>query len=383
MRGPSRQLDPRRHQVITHLWLKCIAKAPEQLAEHLEQLSESETLLSCGYNGAEYYAFAEAARALIVSGVCPPEHVEALFLDAKPEHQRAVRYLDMSRKGEENGAGLRRWAVETLQESGKTVWGILTVVGRDHLSERGQATYDQLQRKFAHLPVQEPRISRVRQVVSPLSKDAATAMTDTQWLSAIQKYDSDHRRGKETEQTVEGGARSLAHMLFEIAKTDAIRFLRFALQIPEDAYPSYLTSGIEGVSHAEEIDTVQAIPLILELHETRRDACGQQLCELVSRQPELAHDEAILQMCLWYAVHRDGPELGEKDLEQARESVVKLDQFVNSGMGIIVSGDVYTKTCAWAALTQALWLESPRLNVTWPVFFKRRRHRAIFGGAHA
>lgn len=361
------QLKPQRHHVIAHLWLVCMAKAPEQLVKHLDLLGECQNLLSCGYYGATYYAFAEAARALLETDASPAEEVEALFIDAKPEHKWALEYLVISREEKENRANYRKRAVECLQDTGKTVWGILTVIGRELLSAQGRAIHDQLQRKFAHLPVQNPRISRVRSVVSPLPAEAVAAMTDVQWLSAIKTYDSDDWRGNETEQTIAGGARELARLLCEVAKTDPVRFLHFALQIPDDAYPSYLTSCIEGVSHAEDIDIGVVTPLLIQLFETRRDACGRQLCNLVSRHPNLVRDEAVLQMCLWYAVQGDGPEPGEKDLEQARKRTVKIEQIQNSGSDIFIDGNVDTRTCAWAALTQALWQDPPRLDLIWPV----------------
>ena len=333
----------------------------------MDQLGQCQTLITCGYHGAEHIAFARAARALIGSGASSPESVETLFLNSRPEHHRAAQFLAKAKEEAEDCSHYRRWAIESLRETGRKDWAIMGVIGSENLSERGREAFVQLQRKFSHSRLPQERTSRLRQVVSPLSKTATEEMTDEQWLLAIQKYDSDHWRGEETDNTVEGGARELAHMLFEVAKSDPIRFLGFATRIPEDAYPSYLTSCIDGVSHAEEINIELATPLVLVLHETRRDSCGRQLCEMVSRHPELAREEAVLQMVLWYAAHGDGPEADEDDLEQARERVIKHDQIVDSRMGLIVSGDVHTKTCAWVAIMRALWLEPPRLDIVWPV----------------
>jgi len=361
------QFEPCRHQVVTHLWLVCLARAPIQLAKYLDHIGKCDTLLTCGYHGAEHIAFSKAAKALVESGACMAEQVEAVFLNSKSEHRRAAQYLARAREENDDRAVYKSWAIESLRETGKTEWAIMSMMGSENLSERGKDTFQQLQRKFSDLLPPEPRTSRVRQVVSPLSKTATEAMTDDQWLSAILKYDSDNWRGEETENTVKGGARELAHMLFEIAKSDPIRFLSFAIRIPEDAHSSYLTSCIEGVCHAEEINVDLAVPLVLELYDTRRDMCGRQLCELASRHPDFARDEAVLRMILWYAEHGEGPHSGEDDLEQARERVIKHDQIVDSGMGLVVSGDVHTKTCAWVAIMRALWLEPPRLDIVWPV----------------
>lgn len=361
------QLDPQRHEVIAHLWLVCVANAPEQLAKHLGMLSQCDDILSCGYNEAKYQAFAAAARALVISGACPPEDIEAIFIDIRPEHKIALQHLEIARGGEEGSELHRSWAVETLQRTGRTVWGILSEIGRPHLSVRGQETYDQLQRKFSNLPREKLRSSGIRQVVSPLSKETTAVMTDDQWLSAIRKYASNDWRGNETDGTVEGGARHLAQLLSDVAKTNPIRFLGLAVKIPEDAHSSYLTSCIGGVSSADDIDTVQATKLVLELYELRRDTCGRQLCELVSRHSELASSEAIVQMCLWYTEHDDGPMPLDQDLEQARERTVKLDQILSSDSNFFVNGDVDAKTCAWMAVSRALWLEPPKLDLIWPV----------------
>lgn len=361
------QLDPQRHEVIVHLWLVCVANAPMQLAKHFGLLCQCSEILSCGYSGTEHQAFSEAARALVVSSAFPPEDIEALFIDTRPEHKIALDHLAIWRERDEGYEGHRFWAVKTLQDTGRTVWGILSKIGRPHLSVRGQETYDQLQRKFANLPREKLRSSGVRQVVSPLPKEAALAMTDDQWLLAIRKYASNDWRGKETDGTVEGGPRHLAQMLSDVAKADPIRFLGLAVKIPEDAHSTYLTSCIGGVSHAESIDVAQAVPLILELFGLRRDACGRQLCELVSQHRELTTSDAVVQMCLWYAEHGDGPVPADQDLEQARERAVKLDQMLGPASSFIVSGDVDTKTCAWMALSSALWLEQPKLGLIWPV----------------
>jgi hypothetical protein len=361
------QIDPQRHEVIAHLWLVCVANAPEQLAKHLGLLSQCDYILSCGHNEAKYQAFSEAARALVISGACPPEDIEAFFIDMRPEHKIALQHLAIVRGGGEGSERHRSWAVEILQDTGRTVWGILSEIGRPHLSVRGQETYDQLQRKFSNLPREKLRSSGIRQVVSPLSKETTAVMTDDQWLSAIKKYATNDWRGKETDGTVEGGARHLAQLLSDVAKTDPIRFLGLAVKIPEGAHSSYLTSCIGGVSSADSIDTVQAITLVLELYKLHRDTCGRQLCELVSRHSELASSEAIVQMCLWYTEHGDGPMPADQDLEQARERTVKLDQILSRGSNFLVSGDVDAKTCAWMAVSCALWLKQPKLDLIWPV----------------
>ena len=84
---------------------------------------------------------------------------------------------------------------------------------------------------------------------------------------------------------------------------------------------------MDGVCRAKEIDREAAAPLIIQLFETQRDICGRALCELVSNHSELAHNDQILQICLWYAVHGEGPELGEPDLESARRKVITLAHF--------------------------------------------------------
>ena len=197
-----------------------LKRAPEQLGRHLEMLSKCEDLLSCGYDGAKYLPFAEAARALAESGTCCVEEIEALFTCKKPEQVRALRDFQSWKdaRGEKDNKQYRSWAVDALNNNGRFVWNVMNAIGKDHLSDNGLKVFYQLERKFGPSVAPMPRAIRMRHVISPLSKDVAERMTDEQWLSAIRKYDRDDWRGEETEETIEGGARELSLVCVRLLK---------------------------------------------------------------------------------------------------------------------------------------------------------------------
>jgi hypothetical protein len=155
------------------------------------------------------------------------ERLEAYILAYAPIH----RYLGVN--------GLRWRGIEQLH--------LLQSIPRELLSPAGISRLREWERKFPGIRASEsPLKSEGGFVSSPIPEDIARKMSNTNWLSAMRKYQG----AVEHKEFLKGGARQLSQVLGSLIKEDPDRFYRLFQQVPDDVDDAYVSAFIDGLAES-------------------------------------------------------------------------------------------------------------------------------------
>jgi hypothetical protein len=237
----------------------------------------------CGFADSEYWVATQLIRA--AASVCSAENrlkLEEVILHFSTNYER-------SRPG-------RRWA-------GRATFVLLSAILPDFRSKVAKARFHELERKFGK-PDQPPRGVGIYQIGSPIVKEAATKMTNEQWLRAIAKYQREERPSR-WDEPEKGGAAELAGTLREFVRNEPERFALLSLEFPSGTNPVYIDRTIDGLKGS-------AIHADLKLAVCRKAytescvECGTAIADLLGSIEEPLPDDA-LQMIDWLATEHPDP----------------------------------------------------------------------------
>ena len=191
---------------------------------------------------------------------------------------------------------------EGYKQAGWSRFALLSAIPSELRSARGNAHFEELKRKFGE-PEGEPHGITAGVVVSPIKKDAATKMTDDQWLRAIAKHHSDDSRHFSRDELT-GGASQLAQQLNAQAEEDPERFARLSLRFPMDANPAYLERVLSALVKA-------SIASDLKLRVCRKafaeslGPCGQSIADVLGKVEDRLPDDAVQMLHQLVTEHED------------------------------------------------------------------------------
>ncbi len=135
---------------------------------------------------------------------------------------------------------------ETRHSMGRSAFTFLSALDESRLSLEGTRRLGEYRRKFHEDTPSPPRGVMGGWVGSPIGGDAASKMTDEQWLKAMTKYDTD-----ETNWDVStGGARELSRVLQERVTAEPSRFAQLALRMSAELHPAYGDAMLMGFGAA-------------------------------------------------------------------------------------------------------------------------------------
>ncbi len=126
-------------------------------------------------------------------------------------------------------------------------FNLLSGMDEQRLSEPGRRRLGELRRALGRDQPSEPEGITSGTFVSPIPSDAASKMSDENWLRAIAK----HAAEREDWRHFTGGARELAHVLKEQVTREPGRFAQLALRLGPEANPAYLDAILMGLGEVD------------------------------------------------------------------------------------------------------------------------------------
>ncbi|WP_426225741.1 hypothetical protein [Pseudarthrobacter sp. DSP2-3-2b1] len=147
---------------------------------------------------------------------------------------------------------------ESRHSFGRSAFTFLSALEEHRLSPTGARRLGEYRRKFQEDAPSKPRGIIGGTIGSPVGSQAASKMTDEQWLKAMVKYNSDETNWG----TFTGGARELSQVLREQTAADSNRFARLALRLTPERNPAYADGLLMGFADADHSD--ETGPLIYE-----------------------------------------------------------------------------------------------------------------------
>lgn len=277
-------LQSRETYLANFLLLRAYAASARHFAdEAVSELCNKTWRFKCGYSDSRYWIAIQLIKA--VTPLCSDENrakLEETILDYAPDYERSS---------------------DGYKERGYACFALLSGIPVELRSERAQARYAQLERKFGKADF-APRGSQGGLVVSPISESATPKMTDDEWLKAIKRYDSKREifRGDPTK----GGARELARSLQGRVQEEPERFAHLSLKFPADTNPVYMEHILMGLKETEASLELK-LKVCRKAYAESRDRYGKEIADLLGSLRERLPDDAV-QMLDWLATEHSDPE---------------------------------------------------------------------------
>jgi hypothetical protein len=265
-----------------HLLLALYRGAAESLAdEAVTALCEEPWRFECGFSDSTHWSARETIGAVAVH--CSPsnrERLESVILDY-------VHPFERSREG--------------YQEHGRSCFTLLFALPVELRSEKVEARFRELARKFAE-PEEAPRGIEFGAIESPIAGSATEKMTDDQWLGAVGKYGSIDQ--SPSHEGIRGGARQLAERLKARTREDPERFAPLGLRLPEEANPVYLEATLDGLMDGSVANELK-LRVCRKAFAESRGPCGRSIVDLLRSMGDEPPEEAVQMLSQLATDHED------------------------------------------------------------------------------
>lgn len=260
-----------------------IAGAKYFADDAVSELCNKTWRFECGYSDSRYWIAIQLIEA--VTPLCSDENrakLEEAILGYTTDYERAP------------GGHKSR---------GHACFALLSGIPVEWRSERAQARYAELERKFGEADF-TPRGIQGGLVVSPIEETAAKKMTDDQWLKAIKRYDSEREFPRED--ILKGGALELARTLEGFVKEEPERFARLSLKFPVGTHHYYIEHILSGLKETNDFTELK-LEVCRKAYSESRNKCGKAIADLLGSIKESLPDDAV-QMLKWLAIAHPDPE---------------------------------------------------------------------------
>ncbi len=347
---------PEEGQVATYLRLKVIAADPAYFWSTLPGLLTHPDLLGLGETGGDWIPFAEAAHAAMPH-LPPPDRIaiETLVLQQRSEIEWAAEYLRRHEEFAAAGWGrdYKPYVMHQLSLSGTKERALLRTIGTEFLSAPAQARLEELERKFAGVPLPEAYGIRGGLVRSPIAGETAKKMSDAQWLKAMKRYADDSDRRHHAGDLF-GGARQLSSVLQAETKASPARFVALLEQLPDGLNDAYAEAIVSGVREAETEPAIAARAIGAAL-ERRLDDASRTMCWCVQNYPTVAKDQRILQFVLEVARNGSASDAMVTSSGPERPPKTTMRELLSGEENWEMSGINGQRGAAYEALASVLW----------------------------
>ena len=278
-------LRNRETYLANFLLLRAYTAGAKYLADDaVSELCNKTWRFECGYSDSRYWVAIQLIKA--ITSLCSDGNrakLEEAILDYTTDYERST-------------AGYK--------ERGRACFTLLSGIPVELRSERAQARYVELERKFGEVEF-APRGIQGGTVVSPIEETAAEKMTDKEWLKAIKRYDSDEILS-DPANIEKGGALELARMLQKFVKKEPERFARLSLRFPLDTHPFYLEHTLCGLKETNGFTELK-LDVCRKAYSESRDGYGRAITDLLGSIREPLPDDAV-EMLNWLATGHSDPE---------------------------------------------------------------------------
>lgn len=271
------------HFILLRAYAGCGQNFADEAADYL---CENPERLSIGYDGGNQWVARQ-----VLSAITPYCSQESL---TKLEGVILGYYTPWERSPEGRAA------------YGHAQFTLLEGISLAHRSQRIIKRLEELRRKFNKETVEEPMGMVVGWVGSPIKDEAASKMTDEQWLKAIARYDSDNVETKIVGDDLVGGAGQLAGVMEGLAKQNPQRFARLALQFSESVNIRYFEAVLRGVAEPG-LKVEDALNLCRRCHSLPGRQLGRWIPPVVGKMSGSILPDEALDIVAWYATEDSDP----------------------------------------------------------------------------
>lgn len=273
------ELKRRDTLLANHLLLRAYTSGAEHLADDAaSELCRNPWRFDCEYSGTTYWLANQLIEA--ISPHCSDENrikLEQTILNYVPDYERRS---------------------DGYKSRGGASYCLLSGIPVRMRSEEIRGRFRELERKFGTLPMSPPRPIESGFFESPIEEGAIEKMTDEQWLSAFEKYDSGSSPFDRTK-PFRGGAVELAQSMESCVKEEPERFARLSLRLPAETNPVYLNHVLSGLKETD-VSAELKLEVCRKAYKESRDHCDRSIADILGSLEERLPDDAV-KMLDWLA----------------------------------------------------------------------------------
>ena len=292
---------------------------PDFADESITLIVDESFRLRCGFSDSSYWVTSELIRA--ATPHCSNESLaalESLLLDYIPDFEKSAN---------------------TRQLRGRAQFTLLAAIDESKRSAEISKRIAELERKLGK-PDNAPRGIRAYSVGSPIEASKAEQMTDEQWLSAINTYNTPERK-HDWEHPERGGAWELSRVLEASTKAEPERFGLLSAQFPDTAESSYFSAVLSGMTQGD-ADSELKLKVAMRVFDLPDKPCGKTLANVFGSIRDTTLPEDSARALAWLATEHPDP---ERDSWRPSED----DSTVYYGGDILTAGiNTVRGTGAWA-----------------------------------
>ena len=205
---------------------------------------------------------------------------------------------------------------------GHAQFTLLSGITAARSSKEVRKRLEEWRRKFVRQQPASPMRSEFQRVQPPIPEDAAQKMSNTQWLSAIRKHNTDCDSFTQDGRYV-GGALELSRVLEERAKDEPRRFAELVLRFPDHANPLYFEAVLRGITNTD-LDFETILRVTERCHRIEGRPLGRLICDPIASSAQDDLPPEALALVAWYATEDPDP---EEDYWRTQVSPEKTNRF--------------------------------------------------------
>ncbi|GHV93796.1 hypothetical protein AGMMS50293_01160 [Spirochaetia bacterium] len=358
--------DPYAHIIFMYLTLELIGELPQELSHILRNIITSPLIFQAGFAGAQWKIFAIAYKNSVPYIADDIQTIiENKILENYPEIDDAKFIVSkINYMGEDSFHRNSKDATQLLNNSGYEQWCVLETIGEECLSQRAKECLFILRRKFIKRKIAEPHRTEGGWIGSPISPEKCKKMTNAQWLAALKKYKS--KTSFDPADSLKGGASELGGVFAELLKVDTNRFISLIAGIPNDDIKPYLHSILFGLSQTENLSIQDTILLLKRVHGYPEKEHGNEVCDIIGKNPGIANDMEVLDMLKYYALNGHEEENPEDEEQRIWQKISTINSLLlhENNKHLFLFGERYH---AFRAIAAILWEDYSHIKYLWNI----------------
>lgn len=272
-------LRSRNTLIANYFLLRAYTAGAEHLTDDaVAELCKNTWRFDCEYSGKQYWLANQLIGAIFPH--CSDKNrikLEQTTLNYVPDYERSP---------------------EGYKSRGYASYSLISGIPVSMRSEVIRGRYRELKRKFGTLSMSPPMSIGSGFFESPIEEEAMEKMTDEQWLSAIDKYESGSIPFDRTK-PFRGGAVQLAQRMESCVKEEPERFARLSLRLSAETNPVYLDHVLRGLRETD-VSAELKLEVCRKAYIESRDHCDRSIADILGSLEERLPDDAI-KMLDWLA----------------------------------------------------------------------------------
>lgn len=342
-------LLPNESRIVVWLELRAIAAGGSALAGRLGALHDHAELLEA--------TFGEGPSALSQALTASAAHLDP---DAKDRLERRIlaHEPEIARAIEARRSG-NAWAVRSLYNTG-LAQRFLLASARGAWGPAGQRRLAELDRKFGDRPLWT-RSSGGGIVQSPIPGNRAAAMTDTQWIGAMRRYNG-KRDGGWTGGEMVGGVNQVASDLRYYTTLDPGRFVCLLESLPADVVSEYPMAILSGLSREAKPTPDHVARAVRAAERWAHPELGKMAAWAVQHAGGATRDREVLDRMLRSAASGQASNSVVKSSKPGATARDRVEQRLQADSQDAMNSMNEERGSAWSALATALWEDETLLD---------------------